>query len=187
MAALSEFPRATGVGIDISREALNVAKENADRLGIGSRTRFVHQDLTDLSSADVALVSGLYRQFDVILSNPPYIPRSELHLVAPDVYAHEPHLALFADGPEHDQQQSEKDPLGLRMYALLRRSIENLLKPQAESSAERLVRTVLLEIGSETQADAVQELFVASASPLECRKRLVDGQQRVRGLLFQNA
>lgn len=175
------------MGIDISKEALHVAKENAERLGFGSRTRFMHKDLADLSSADVAVANDLYRQFDVILCNPPYIPRSELHLVAPDVYAHEPHLALFADGPEVDQQQSEKDPLGLRVYALLRRSAENLLKPRAEPSAEDLLlRSVLLEIGSEAQADAVQKLFGASPSPLECRKRLIDGQQRVRGLLFQD-
>lgn len=164
---------------------------NAERLGFGSRTRFVHQDLADLFSADAALASGLYQQFDVILCNPPYIPRSELHLVGLDVYAHEPHLALFADGPELDQQQSEKDPLGLRMYALLQRSIENLLKPPTESSAEdssRLHRSVLLEIGSKAQAEAVLELFIAplSSYPLECRKRLIDGQQRVRGLLFQD-
>ncbi|KAG6572675.1 Release factor glutamine methyltransferase [Phytophthora cinnamomi] len=100
LSALSEFPCATGIGIDISPGALAVAKQNARSNNLDGRAEFLLRDLQTLPTlrGDVADDELLYRRFDVILCNPPYIPSRELPLVGADVLEYEPHLALFSDG-----------------------------------------------------------------------------------------
>jgi release factor glutamine methyltransferase len=83
-AALSEWPDASGVGVDASDIALEYAGANARALGMDERTRLLLGDWT----------SGLDGQFDLILCNPPYIAESEI--LMPDVADHEPPGALFA-------------------------------------------------------------------------------------------
>lgn len=78
------------VAVDISREALAVAKENAERLGVS--VQFVEADaLGDLTALGT---------FDVIVSNPPYIPQSDIATMHRNVVDFEPHLALFV--PDDD-------------------------------------------------------------------------------------
>lgn len=91
LAALSEFPGATGLGVDRSAEALVVARDNARHLGLDSRARFVAGDWN-------AIV--VPARYDLILCNPPYISATDLTHLAPDVRDHEPHDALsdHADG-----------------------------------------------------------------------------------------
>jgi len=84
LAALSEFPHATGLGIDASAAALAVAKANAERTGLAGRAAF---QLGDWGA-------GLGERFDLILCNPPYVETgAEL---SRDVRDHEPASALFA-------------------------------------------------------------------------------------------
>ena len=78
----------TGTGVDLSKEALAVAKENADRLGLQERTEWIESDL-------FTQVSGRY---DLLVSNPPYIRRDVIGTLAPEVREHEPLMAL--DGGE---------------------------------------------------------------------------------------
>ena len=84
LAALSEWPEATGLGIDASSAALAVARGNAERLGFGVRAGFQPGNWG----------AGLAERFDVILCNPPYV-EADAEL-APDVRGHEPASALFA-------------------------------------------------------------------------------------------
>ena len=73
--------------VDISADALRLAEENALTHGVGSRIRFVASDY---------FKSVPLEAYDLIVSNPPYIPLSdEAHLLE-EVKGHEPHLALFA-------------------------------------------------------------------------------------------
>lgn len=90
LSMLSEYPFARGVGIDISPEALDVARSNAEALDMTGRTEFV------LGSWD----DGLNGCYDVIFGNPPYIPDDEIDHLAPEVARYEPRLALSggADG-----------------------------------------------------------------------------------------
>ena len=92
LALLSELRGATGVGTDISHEALATARHNAARLGLEDRASFIECDYA----------SALSGEFDVIVSNPPYIPSSEIRGLAIEVRDHDPHLALDggADGLE---------------------------------------------------------------------------------------
>ena len=76
--------------VDISREALAIAQRNAERLG--AEVAFVEADaLGDLSHLG---------EFDVIVSNPPYIPQSDIVEMRKNVVAFEPHTALFV--PDND-------------------------------------------------------------------------------------
>lgn len=87
---LYEFKHARGIGVDVSNEALEVAKENALRLGLNDRASFIQ-------SHWCMQVEGT---FDIILSNPPYIPTQDIFDLQPEVADHEPKLALDggADG-----------------------------------------------------------------------------------------
>jgi len=83
LAALDQWPEATGTGIDASDGALRVARDNAARLGLGARAAIVKGGWT-----------GTGERFDLILCNPPYIARDEV--LPPDVLDWEPASALFA-------------------------------------------------------------------------------------------
>ena len=85
---LAELPQATGVGVDISRQALDVARANAESLRLSGRAEFRCGDWT-------APVSG---SFDLILSNPPYIPSGDIAALDLDVRDYDPRPAL--DGGE---------------------------------------------------------------------------------------
>jgi len=81
---LAEWPEATGVGVDISPEALAVAADNARRLGVAGRAELRRGDWCE----------GLEGPFDLIVSNPPYIAEREIAGLAPEVRLHEPRMAL---------------------------------------------------------------------------------------------
>jgi release factor glutamine methyltransferase len=82
-----EYPQSDVVALDISEEALAIARLNAARLGVAGRIRIERSDLFE------AIAEGT--QFDIIVSNPPYIPNREASELHPQVRNHEPHLALF--------------------------------------------------------------------------------------------
>ncbi len=84
LAALDQWPEASGLGIDASGEALAYARRNAARLGLAERARFAHGDWA----------KGLEGRFDLILANPPYIGTEEQ--LPEEVRGHEPAIALFA-------------------------------------------------------------------------------------------
>ncbi|MEG3145000.1 peptide chain release factor N(5)-glutamine methyltransferase [Sphingomonas sp. RT2P30] len=84
LAALDQWPAATGLGIDASDAALACARDNATRLGMTDRVAFRHDDWA----------AGVAEQFDLVLANPPYIGTSEP--LPDEVRAHEPAAALFA-------------------------------------------------------------------------------------------
>jgi release factor glutamine methyltransferase len=81
---LTELPGAVGTGIDLSADALVTARSNAERLGVGERALFVHGDWAEP-------VAG---QFDLVLSNPPYIPSPEIAGLEAEVRVYDPMLAL---------------------------------------------------------------------------------------------
>lgn len=84
------LPEATGLGVDIAPDAVEMACENAGRLGLGARATFRINDL----------FAGIDERFDIIVSNPPYIPSACLPGLMPEVQNHDPALALDggADG-----------------------------------------------------------------------------------------
>jgi release factor glutamine methyltransferase len=112
LALLAEFPQAIGIGLDISQAALDVAKRNAELNGLAVRARFI-QASWDQKSWEEAFPD----RFDVIVSNPPYIPTADLASLETEVIAHDPRIAL--DGGED----------GLDPYRLIFAALPKLLKP----------------------------------------------------------
>ena len=84
LAALDQWPAATGLGVDSSDAALGYAAANARRLGLANRAHFRRGDWA----------AGISETFDLVLINPPYI--ADDAELAPDVAEHEPAEALFA-------------------------------------------------------------------------------------------
>ncbi len=129
LAALSEWPNASGVGVDASEAALAVAAANANRLGLADRAAFALGDWGE----------GVGERFDLILCNPPYVESGAK--LAAEVADYEPASALFA-GED-----------GLEDYRRLMPQFARLMEPGAivalEIGAEQaeVVSALALEAG----------------------------------------
>ena len=134
---LAELPEATVVATDLSAAALQVAKGNAAALGVADRASFVAANWFD----------GVDRQFDLIVSNPPYIPLGDIAGLAADVRDFDPARAL--DG----------GPDGLEAYRRIASGAGGFLAPRGH---------VVLEIGA-GQENEVNELFRAHGFVLDAR------------------
>jgi release factor glutamine methyltransferase len=132
---LAELPNAVGIGTDRSHAALGLATANATRLGVATRTTFVAADWLD----------GIGGEFDLVVSNPPYLASGEIAGLAPEVATYDPHLAL--DG----------GPDGLDAYARIARGAPAIL---AEGGM------LLVEIGA-SQAPQVSAMFRAAGLALD--------------------
>ncbi|MFZ0269030.1 peptide chain release factor N(5)-glutamine methyltransferase [Caulobacter sp.] len=115
LAILAERPAAKGLGIDVSEEALAVARENAANLDLAGRVALLRGDWTNGLGDD---------SFDLVVSNPPYIATKVIETLEPEVRDHEPRLAL--DG----------GPDGLDAYRFLAGEILRVLKPGAMFAVE---------------------------------------------------
>lgn len=92
LALLHEIPDAFGIGTDVSLSALNTARDNAVALGLAGRAAFVA----------CSYASALRGPFDLIMSNPPYIPSAEIPTLSIEVREHDPHLALDGGNDGYD-------------------------------------------------------------------------------------
>tara|TARA_B110000444_G_scaffold260674_1_gene308609 strand:+ start:216 stop:1055 length:840 start_codon:yes stop_codon:yes gene_type:complete len=84
LSILTEIKNARGVGLDISKKALDVAKKNANNLNLNSRAKFLTRSLDDLYGY----------KFDLVVSNPPYIKSIEIKNLQEDIRKFEPKIAL---------------------------------------------------------------------------------------------
>lgn len=114
LALLSELPQATGLGVDLSEDALTTARENARGLGLEDRTHF----------ACAGWDAGNTGPYDIILANPPYIPSADIPGLMPEVARFEPQGAL--DG----------GPDGLDSYRAIAASLPHLLAPRGAAYLE---------------------------------------------------
>lgn len=139
LAILAERPLATGLGTDVSDEALAVARENAANLGLAGRAAFLRGDWAGGLDGD---------SFDLVVSNPPYIREDEMPDLDPEVREHDPRLALVggADGLDHYRTLSPQilrilRPGGLFLLEIghtQARAVEKLMR---DAGAEQ-IRTV---------------------------------------------
>jgi release factor glutamine methyltransferase len=127
LALLTELPQAFGVGTDISVDALITARDNAARLHHRARSAFVAGDFG----------CALAGEFDLVVSNPPYIASGEVAALAADVRDYDPRAAL--DG----------GPDGLAAYRCIASDAQRLLAREGH---------LVVELG-QGQADAVAALF----------------------------
>jgi len=153
IAIAAKCPSAKIVATDISAEALVLAKENAARNNVAEKIEFLQGD------GFAALAAGA--QFDLIVSNPPYIPSAEIETLEPEVRDFDPRLAL--DGGAD----------GLNFYRLLAAEAKSLLKPAGK---------IMVEFG-DGQADAIKKIFESEKWIVEAVRE--DYSQRARILVAQ--
>ncbi len=84
LSLLSELINSTGVGIDISKDAILIAKLNRKRLNLQNRVKFFNKPL----------IRVINKKFDLIVSNPPYIERKNMKNLSEDIKMYEPKIAL---------------------------------------------------------------------------------------------
>ncbi len=152
LAVLSELPRAEGLGIDISPDAVAVAADNAQRLNLGARARFQAGDWT----------MGLSGPFDVILSNPPYIAETDRETLPPEVLGFDPHGALFA-GSEGLDAYAAIAPQAARILAPGGIVILELGQGQEAAVAEIFRRAGLIPDGTRADLAGIPRSFAAIA------------------------
>lgn len=133
-AILSEYPLATGLGVDANDVPLRIASKNMERLGLAFRA--------SIQAGNWA--GNLSARFDVVASNPPYIPAGDIAGLEPDVRDFEP-VAALDGGPD-----------GLDAVRLLAPAFKRLLKPETG--------TGFVEIGIGQSLDAAA---IFSAAGLE--------------------
>jgi release factor glutamine methyltransferase len=145
LAALDIWPRATGLGVDVSRQALTYASANARRLQFEARVKFLQGNWAE----------GLAESFDLVLCNPPYVAEGED--LGPGVREFEPDEALFA-GRE-----------GLDAYRQLAPELPRLLNPGGLAAIEIGVG----QAGSVTELLGQRGLAARIANDLAGRARAV--------------
>jgi len=152
LAILAERVAGKGLGVDVSEEALAVARENATNLGLAGRVALLRGDWTrGLDDAG----------FDLVVSNPPYIRSAEIDTLEPEVKDHEPRLAL--DG----------GPDGLDAYRLLAPEVLRVLKPGGRFA---------LEIGHDQSKQVEALFKAAGAAEVATLKDLSNRDRVVVGL-----
>jgi release factor glutamine methyltransferase len=141
---LAEWPDAEGVGTDIDAAALAIAEANAARHGVAGRAAFQAGDWMD----------GIEGRFDLVVSNPPYIPAAEVAALAADVREWEPRHALTAG------------PTGLEAYRRIAARLGAVLASGGRA---------LLEVGAGQGAAVAALLPGARVHPdLDGRDRVVE-------------
>lgn len=112
---LAELPQASGIGVDINHDAATVSRENAVKHGVETRSQYA-------CGSWFEPIEG--QRFDLIVSNPPYIPYADIESLAPEVRNHDPILAL-AGGID-----------GLDPYKVIFSALENHLSPGGKAFLE---------------------------------------------------
>jgi release factor glutamine methyltransferase len=152
LALLAERPAARGLGIDISEDALAVARDNAAALGLAGRIALLRSDWT----------AGLGENlFDLVVSNPPYIANHIIETLEPEVRDHEPRIAL------------EGGPDGLDHYRVLAPEILRVLKPGGRFA---------VEIGYDQKAEVEALFRTAGAQGVQTIRDLSDRDRVVAGM-----
>jgi release factor glutamine methyltransferase len=117
VALAHELPHAEVFATDISPAAIEVARRNATRHAVADRIHFLQTNLLDALCLSPLVTSHSPVPFDLIVSNPPYVARSEAASLPREVREHEPETALFGG------------PTGVEIYARLIEQAAALLRP----------------------------------------------------------
>ncbi|HEY9510043.1 MAG TPA: peptide chain release factor N(5)-glutamine methyltransferase [Verrucomicrobiae bacterium] len=151
IALAAKVPMANISALDVSEEALALARQNAERNHVGERIQFFH------GNGFAALPANLADGFDLIVSNPPYIATAEIETLDPEVRDFDPRSAL--DGGAD----------GLDFYRMLANESARFLKPQGR---------VMLEFGDD-QAAAIAKIFEAQKWIVEAIREDYTQRQRI--------
>jgi release factor glutamine methyltransferase len=148
LAIADELPSAQVTAMDVSDDALSLARENLELTGVNGRVRLVEHDLT----------SGLgEHDYDLVVSNPPYVEPDELPTLQPEVRDWEPHVALVAAGATEELARAATEALRPGGWLVL----------ETAAGAGDRVESLLTELGFED---------VAITPDLAGRDRVAEGR-----------
>lgn len=151
LSLLLEMPNSNVTATDISNEAIAIASQNAIKHKVSDRFKIINSNWFD----------NLEKQeFDIIVSNPPYISFDDTVYMSPEALKYEPHLALFAEDN------------GLASYYIIAKEAKRFLKQNGK---------LFLEIGF-NQLAAVTEIFISYGYAVKQVYKDLEG--RDRGLLI---
>jgi release factor glutamine methyltransferase len=151
------LPNAKVYALDVSKEALVIAKENADLNKVD--VTFIEADI--LSICDAEFVSASHK-FDIIVSNPPYVREKEKQHMKPNVLDNEPHLALFV---------KDENPL-LFYNAITQFAVINLIEKGL----------LLFEINEYLGNDMIQLLNDNNFSNIELKQDIFKKDRMIKGV-----
>lgn len=146
LALLSELTNATGIATDINLDALRTARSNAAQLGLIERAHFA---VCDYASA---LAGG----FDLIVSNPPYVPAADYDTLQPEIRLYEPYEAVVGDG----------------VWREIARDARALLAPGGH---------LVLEVGDGQAAEVAEGLAALGYEEVHCTPDLAGRDRTVEG------
>ncbi len=128
LSILKELTLSRGIGLDFSKKAINIAKINSKKLNLENRAKFIVADL----------IKFKYQKYDLIVSNPPYIPSNDIKKLSKDITSYEPKSALDGgyDGLDLIKKVIYKSKYHLKTNGLLAleigfnqyRKVSNILK-----------------------------------------------------------
>ena len=148
-----EFPNASVHAFDISEQALNTARSNAERNKLN----------VTFSRIDILNAPETEQQWDIIVCNPPYVTEQEKSSILPNVLEHEPHLALFV--PDNDP---------LLFYCCIALFAKQHLKPQGK---------LYFEINRTFGVETVELLTDLGFCNVELRKDISGNDRMVRAVI----
>ena len=162
LSLLMELPQASGTGADVSVDALEVAKENTRRLGLEKRAELVQ---SDLFSADYFEKNSRKKcmEYDMLISNPPYIRTADIDGLMDEVRLHDPRLAL--DGKAD----------GLYFYEKITEQAGKYLKPGG---------WLIYEIGCDQGKDVAEIMKKKGFIQIEVKKDLAGLDRIVEGRML---
>ncbi len=149
LSLLHELPEATGLGVDLNPGAVEIARKNALNLSLENRAKFQQSDW----------FSTIDGKFDVILSNPPYIPECDLAHLMPEVRDFDPVLAL--NGGE----------TGLFPYEIIFKQVINYLKQDG---------ILIFEFGQNQEKQLIDLL---NKSPIGCFIETLEQRSDLAGII----
>lgn len=152
LALAKQFPEARVTAVDVSAEALALARENATSLGLDGRVTFIESNWFSLVAPDA--------KFDLIVANPPYLSDAEVKETAPEVRGFEPHGALSSGAT------------GLEALAIIIRDARARLAPGA---------WLICETGIAQHAALLEQMRAAGYAAVESRKDLTGRDRFVLG------
>ena len=162
LSLLMELPQASGTGADVSADALEVAKENTRRLGLEKRAELIQ---SDLFSADYFEKNSRKKcmEYDMLISNPPYIRTADIDGLMDEVRLHDPRLAL--DGKAD----------GLYFYEKITEQAGKYLKPGG---------WLIYEIGCDQGKDVAEIMKKKGFIQIEVKKDLAGLDRIVEGRML---
>ena len=149
LSILKELTKSRGIGIDSSSKTLNIAKKNSKILNLMQRAKFIHCDIDNFNSGN----------YDVFVSNPPYICSHRIKYLSEDIKGFEPKAAL--DGGSN----------GLKIINKVIIKARKLLKVKGY---------LFIEIGNE-QSQQVSEILIKNRFRLV--EKLFDNLKNIRGIM----